>query len=137
MKEINRDNINRLFRTMTARKISVLARLAGLNEEEINIMRLRWLENKSDVQICAMLNFSTATLGRKRRAGYKKIIDAMDLYGLTDLEELPAASLLDYSGKFYKAQDELIRYFMAHKDNEAAQDKVLDMLRRLNGDMPL
>lgn len=117
---------------MTARKISVISRLAGLTDEEISIMRMRWLDNKSDIQICDILHISTATLTRKRRVGYKKIVDAMDLYGLSDFESLPASDILDYSGKFYLAQDELIRYFVKHRNDEVSLDKVLEMMRSIN-----
>lgn len=127
------DKINRLFKTLTARKISVISRLAGLNAEEIEIMRLRWLEGKSDIQICDILGMSTATLVRKRRQGYVKVADALELYGLSDLETLPASEILDYEGRFYLAQDELIRFFIRHKSEEKAQDNLLVLLRMLNG----
>lgn len=132
--EYDIEKVNRLFRTMTARKISVISRLAGLNEEEIRIMKLRWLENHSDVQICEELNISTATLTRKRRLGYAKVLDAMDLYGLSDLEELPVADILDYSGLFYRCQDELIRFFVRTKGDEERQKDLLAYLTELNGD---
>lgn len=123
------DSLNRLFRSMTARKISVISRLAGLNEEQIAIMRLRWLDNKTDLQICDELHMSTATLTRHRKQGHDKIIDAMDLYGLSDFESLPASDILDYNGLFYKAQDELIRFFVQNKDDPDAQERLLTMLK--------
>lgn len=126
--------LNKMFRKMTARKISTLSRLAGLNDEEIQIMRLRWLENKSDIQICEALGMSTATLSRKRKVGHAKIVDALELYGLGENDELPVAELLDYNGLFYKAQDQLIRYFIKHKDDEPKQRSVLDLLTKLAND---
>lgn len=126
------ENINRLFRNMTARKISVLSRLAGLNEEEVNIMRMRWLDNLSDIQICDRLGMSTATLSRKRSAGHKKIIDALDLYGLSDLESLPVSEILDYDGLFYRCQDELIRFFIHNVNDKSKQEQIYSMLKLLN-----
>lgn len=126
--EYDVEKLNRMFRRMTARKISILSRLAGLNEEEIEIMRLRWLENKSDYQICRLMNMSSATLVRRRKAGYIKIVDALELYGIEDADELPAQEILDYNGIFYKAQDQLIRYFIRHKTVED-QEKILNMIR--------
>lgn len=132
--EADIERLNQMFRKMTARKISTLSRLAGLNDEEIAIMRMRWLENKSDIQICDALGISTATLSRKRRTGHIKIVDALELYGLGENDELPAAEILDYNGMFYKAQDQLIRYFVKHKDDEAKQKVALDMLTDLAND---
>lgn len=125
------DRMNRMFRKMTARKISTLSRLAGLNDEEIAIMRMRWLENRSDMQICDALGMSSATLTRKRRAGYAKVVDALELYGLNENDELPAAEILDYNGLFYKAQDQLIRYFVKHRNDPERQEVVLHMLTLL------
>lgn len=130
----DREKLNRLFRTMTARKISVIARLASLTDEEIKIMRLRWLEGKSDVQICDIMHFSSATLTRKRHVGYAKVADAMDLYGLSDFDSLPASDILDYSGLFYKCQDELIRFFIKTRGKEEEQKKLHELLVSLNKD---
>lgn len=125
--EYDVEKLNRMFRKMTARKISVLSRLAGLTDEEISIMKLRWLEGKSDSQICDELGLSQATLVRKRKIGYCKIVDAMDLYGLGEDDELPAQEILDYNGHFYTAQDMLIRWFIRHR----ADDEQKDLIRRL------
>lgn len=135
MLHMNEDSkkLNQLFRTLTARKISLLSRLAGLNEEEINIMRLRWLDNKPDAQICDELGMSPSTLIRKREVGKAKIIDAMDLYGLSDFDSLEVADILDYNGLFYKAQDELIRFFIVHKGDEQSLEAMLGMLKVMNG----
>lgn len=132
--EADIDKLNRLFRSMTARKISVIARLASLNEEEIQIMKYRWLEGKSDIQICDIMGMSTATLTRKRRLGYAKVADAMDLYGLSDFESLPASDILDYSGLFYKCQDELIRFFIKTREMIERQHELYAYLRSLNED---
>lgn len=119
-----------LFRNLTARKISVLSRLADLSEEEIRIIRLRWLDGKSDVQVCDELGMSPSTLYRKRSAAKVRLADAMDLYGLSDFESLPAEDLLDYNGKFYLCQDELIRFFIKHKEPDE-QEKLYQMLKFL------
>lgn len=119
-----------MFKTMTARKISILSRLAGLNDEEISIMRMRWLENLSDVQICEKLCISSATLTRKRKIGYCKIVDAMELYGLDENHNLPAQEMLDYNGRFYVAQDNLIHYFLTHKTAEE-QDKMISIIKSM------
>lgn len=119
-----------LFRNLTARKISVLSRLADLSEEEIRIIRLRWLDGKSDVQVCDELGMSPSTLYRKRSAAKLRLADAMDLYGLSDFESLPAEDLLDYNGKFYLCQDELIRFFIKHKEPDE-QEKLYQMLKFL------
>ena len=120
-----------LFRNLTARKISVLSRLADLSEEEIKIIRLRWLDGKSDVQVCDELGMSPSTLYRKRTAAKARLADAMNLYGLSDFENLPAEDLLDYNGLFYKCQDELIRFFIRNRDAEA-QEKIYMILKFLN-----
>lgn len=112
------DKMENLFRNLTARKISLLSRLADLSEEEIKIIRLRWLDGKSDIQVCDILGMSLSTLYRKRQAAKQRVADALDLYGLSDLDSLPAEDLLDYNGLFYKAQDELVRFFMRHRDKE-------------------
>ena len=120
-----------LFRNLTARKISVLSRLADLSEEEIKIIKLRWLDGKSDVQVCDELGMSPSTLYRKRTAAKVRLADAMNLYGLSDFENLPAEDLLDYNGLFYKCQDELIRFFIRNRDAEA-QEKIYMILKFLN-----
>ena len=124
------EKLNRMFKTMTARKISILSRLAGLNDEEISIMRMRWLDNLSDVQICEKLCISSATLTRKRKIGYCKIVDALELYGLDDNDNLPAQEILDYNGRFYEAQDNLIRYFLIHRTVEE-QDKIVSVIKSM------
>ena len=128
--EYDVEKLNKMFRTMTARKISILSRLAGLNEEEISIMKFRWLENLSDVQICEKLGMSSATLTRKRKIGYCKIVDALELYNLSAKDGLPAQELLDYNGRFYKAQDELIRYFLVHRSIEE-QDGIIATIQSM------
>lgn len=120
-----------LFRNLTARKISVLSRLADLSEEEIKIIKLRWLDGKSDVQVCDELGMSPSTLYRKRTAAKVRLADAMNLYGLSDFENLPAEDLLDYNGLFYRCQDELIRFFIRNRDAEA-QEKIYMILKFLN-----
>ena len=124
------DKMESLFRNLTARKISIISRLADLSEEEIRIIRLRWLEGKSDVQVCDELGMSPSTLYRKRSAAKVRLADAMDLYGLSDFESLPAEDLLDYNGKFYLCQDELIRFFIKHKEPDE-QEKLYQMLKFL------
>lgn len=124
------DKMESLFRNLTARKISILSRLADLSEEEMRIIRLRWLEGKSDIQVCDELGMSLSTLYRKRTSAKTRLADALDLYGLSDFENLPAEELLDYNGLFYRCQDELIRFFMRHRDSES-QEKLYQMLKFL------
>ena len=127
--EYDVDRLNGMFRKMTARKISVLSRMAGLTKEEISIMKLRWLDGLSDAQVCDELGMSTATLVRKRKVGYCKIVDAMNLYGIGEDDEFPALEILNYDGKFYLCQDLLIRWFVQHKDDEEAQEAMHQRLK--------
>lgn len=92
-------------------------------------MKLRWLEGKSDSQICDYFGFSQSALTRKRRVGYAKIVDALELYGLSENDELPVQEILDYNGMFYKCQDELIRCFVRNKDNLNLQQEIYQYLK--------
>lgn len=131
--EYDIEKINRLFKGMTPRKISIISRLAGLTPEEIVIMRLHWLEDKSDVQICETMGYSSATLTRKRRNGHMKILDALDLYGLACVDELSVTEILGYDGLFYKAQDALVRFFIRNRTDESKQRDMVEYLQKISG----
>ena len=130
--EYDIEKINRLLKGMTPRKISIISRLAGLNAEEIALMRMKWLDGKSDTQICEAMNISQATLTRKRRAGHIKLLSGLDLYGLSDVENLPIHDVFDYEGYFYKAQDYLVRYFLHNHGCEEGQRRIVEILRVLS-----
>lgn len=125
------DKINNLFRGTSPRKISIVSRLAGLTPEEIRIMRSKWLEGKSDIQICDELGYSPSTLTRKRRLAHLKILDSLDLYGLSDFDSLPVEEIFTYEGNFYKAQDLLVRFFIRNNKDHAAQSKLISYLDSL------
>lgn len=133
--EYDIERINRLLKGMTPRKISIISRLAGLTPEEIAIMRMRWLDGKSDVQICEEMGYSSATLTRKRRNGHIKILDALDLYGLSLLNEITVTSVFGYAGNFYKAQDALVRFFIHNRENREKQEEVVEYLQRISEDL--
>lgn len=123
------EKINKMFKGLTARKISSLSRLADLNKEELSIMRLKWLDNFSDSQICDSLGMSQSTLTRKRKVAHIKILDFLDLYGIEESANL-SESLHDYNGLFFKCQDELIRIFVKSK-NEDVLENVYFFLKAL------
>ena len=131
--EYDIEKINRLLKGLTPRKVSILSRLAGLSKEEITLMKMKWLEGKTDVQICEAMNISQATLTRKRKEGHIKILDGLDLYGLSDFENLPTAdALYDYEGYFYQAQDYLIKYFLHNSGCEQAQKRIVQIMKALS-----
>lgn len=122
------DKVNRLFEGTTARKISIVSRLAGLTPEEIRIMRFKWLEGKSDIQICDEIGCSPSSLTRKRRMAHLKIMDALDLYGLSDLSNLQIEDIFTYEGMFYKAQDCLVKFFIRNNNDYDKQKELLSYL---------
>lgn len=130
--EYDIEKINHLLKGMTPRKISIISRLAGLNDEEIQLMKLKWLEGKSDVQICERMNVSQATLTRKRKVCHIKILSGLDLYGLSDCEKLPLEDVFDYEGYFYQAQDYLVRFFLHNKGDEKAQKRIVSIIKGLS-----
>lgn len=132
--EYDIERINRLFKGLSPRKISIVSRLSGLNREEIQIMKMKWLEGKSDVQICDTLGLSPSSLTRKRKNGHLKILDALDLYGLSDFNDLPVEDIFDYEGLFYRAQDYLVRFFIRNNRERDALNEVVDYLRKLTED---
>ena len=125
------DKINSLFKGASPRKISIVSRLSGLTKEEIEIMKDKWLDGKSDVQICDKMGYSPATLTRKRRTAHDKILDSLDLYGLTDMKDLPTEEIFSYTGNFYKAQDLLVRFFMRNNSDDRKQKQLIAYLNRL------
>lgn len=97
-------------------------------------MKMKWLEGKSDVQICDIMGYSPSTLTRKRKNGHLKLLDSLDLYGLEDLDGLPVEEIFNYDGLFYKAQDYLVRFFMRNNGDRGRQEQVVDYLRSLTED---
>lgn len=129
--EYDIERINRMFKSITPRKVVILSKLAGLNDEEIRIMNLQWVEGRSDIQICDTIGCSTATLTRRRRVCYTKILDAMGLYGLGDMDSLPVLETLVGDGMFCKAQENLVQCFVRNRDNETNRKVVVGLLDSL------
>lgn len=125
------ERINRMFKSITPRKVVLLSKLAGLNDEEIRIMELQWEEGRSDVQICDETGCSSATLTRRRRVCYTKILDAMDFYGLNDANSLHVIEALGDDGMFFKAQENLVQCFVRNRDNETNRKVVVGLLDSL------
>lgn len=130
--EYDIERVNRLLKNVTPRKITMLTKLAGLNDDEIRIINLKWIEGKSDIQICDAIGYSTATLTRKRKACYIKLIDALDLYGLSDLDSLPVLDILGSDGQFYKAQEALVRYFVRNRDDAPRKTVIVNFLNAIS-----
>ena len=125
------DKVTILFKKLTARKISIISRLSGLNQEEIAMMKLKWLDNLTDKEICDQLGMSAATLYRKRLEAHQKVLSALDLYGLKDADDLPAETILDYNGHFYEAQDLLVKFFVRHSNDSDIQVWMVNCISQL------
>lgn len=130
------DRINALFKNMAARKISIISRLSDLTDEERKIMKLSWMKRMTDQEICIELGMSPSTLWRKRKEGYRKVLDSLDLYGYGFLTEFQCEDLLDYDGIFYLCQDELVRFFLRSRGDRKAQLEMLRFLLDRNGIPP-
>ena len=129
------EKINALFRGVNARKISIAVRAAGCTDRQTEILKLQWLRGWSDTKISMELSVSTATITRDRRDAYQRILSTLDLYGYNSLDQLDHLALekiLKYTGYFYQAQDELLKYFVRHNDDEPLQEAVVNLLKSLN-----
>ncbi len=130
--EYDIEKVNRLFRGVNARKISIAARAAGCTDRQRDILSMQWLRGWSDTKIAMELSVSNSTITRDRKDAYQRILSTLDLYGYNSLEQLDHLALekiLNYTGYFYEAQDELLKFFVRHNSDEDAQRRIVEMLR--------